>query len=744
MDEERLYDFLYGINTELFCHTRSTLVAQDLPPSLDRAYQTMLNQERLNSKSTIDHVRDDIMAMSIHTSNRGNSSVDSRPRAPPKASAGRGLLRTPSNGVAAGHGGRGPGSGPVLHSVSGPDAASVHPIQGGGTGSSRGQVADRDNATASKRISELTDTQWNNLLQILGNSETSSIDRLNGKFSVAPWIIDSGASTHVTDKTEVLRYFTQFLAMVDHQFNAKVKIVRSDNGTQFFCLREFFLQNGIVFQTSCVRTPQQNGRVEYKNRHILNVGRALRFQWNLPIIFWVECILTTAFLTNRTPSNVLNYRSPLPVWEKGWKLYDLATREFFVSRDVVFYETEFPYINDPCVGSPNPTISNVPDSVVDFELADGDDTDDQGTTPVSPTSVTDEQGTTLVSPMVLLDGGGLDPPSSASALGADPPTTRLVGPSGNCTTSGDCELGRGHITKTPSVRLPDFVTNTVEIVSPSSSSASPLPIRSSGSEPKNFKEAMDDPGWRETMHREIRALEDNGTWRMETFVLVEGIDYGGTFAPVAKIVSVRTFLAVAAAKNWEMHQMDVHNAFLHSDLTEEVYMKVPPGFSCGRPDELSGWCDSDWASCPLTRLSISGWVVFLGDSLVSWKSKKQITVARSSVEAEYRSTATVTCELKWFKGLLHSLGISHSHPIHLHCDSQSALHIAQNPVFHERTKHIKVDCHFLRDAILDGLIATSHVSTSEQLEDIFTKALRKRQFEYLLHKLGIHNLHAPT
>ncbi|KAG4908388.1 hypothetical protein JHK86_056872 [Glycine max] len=102
--------------------------------------------------------------------------------------------------------------------------------------------------------------------------------------------------------------------------------------------------------------------------------------------------------------------------------------------------------------------------------------------------------------------------------------------------------------------------------------------------------------------------------------------------------------------------------------------------------------------------------------------------------------AAVTGELKWLKGFLHSHSISHSQSMQLHCDNQAALHIVKNPIFHERTKHIEVDCHFISDEYLTGNIAPTYVPTHAQLVDIFTKALGLTQFTSLLCKLRICNL----
>jgi len=503
---------------------------------------------------------------------------------------------------------------------------------------------------------------------------------------------------------------------------------------------------------------------------------------------------------------------------------------------------------------------------------------------------------------------------------------------------------------------------------------------------------MMDKRWIKAMGLEIDAQEENHTWTIEDLPpgkraigsqwvykvkhnsdgsverykarLValgnkqkEGEDYGETFAPVAKMATVRLFLDVAVKRNWEIHQMDVHNAFLHGDLREEVYMKLPPGFEASHPNkvcrlrkalyglkqaprcwfeklttalkrygfqqsladyslftlvkgsvrikiliyvddliitgnsqratqqfkeylascfhmkdlgplkyflgievarsttgiyicqrkyaldiisetgllgvkpanfpleqnhklglstsplltdpqryrrlvgrliylavtrldlafsvhilarfmqepredhwaaalrvvrylkadpgqgvflrrsgdfQITGWCDSDWAGDPMSRRSVTGYFVQFGDSPISWKTKKQDTVSKSSAEAEYRAMSFLASELLWLKQLLFSLGVSHVQPMIMCCDSKSAIYIATNPVFHERTKHIEIDYHFVRDEFVKGVITPRHVGTTSQLADIFTKPLGRDCFSAFRIKLGIRNLYAPT
>jgi len=102
------------------------------------------------------------------------------------------------------------------------------------------------------------------------------------------------------------------------------------------------------------------------------------------------------------------------------------------------------------------------------------------------------------------------------------------------------------------------------------------------------------------------------------------------------------------------------------------------------------------------------------------------------------------CELTWLRYLLRDLGLTHHESAMLFYDNKTALHIAANPVFHERTRHIEMDCHYIRDKIQDGSVITRYVSSAHQLTDILTKPLGKENFVPIIRKLGVQDIHSPT
>ncbi|XP_071717990.1 secreted RxLR effector protein 161-like [Rutidosis leptorrhynchoides] len=162
-------------------------------------------------------------------------------------------------------------------------------------------------------------------------------------------------------------------------------------------------------------------------------------------------------------------------------------------------------------------------------------------------------------------------------------------------------------------------------------------------------------------------------------------------------------------------------------------------FKKGEGCRLTGYCDADYAGDHDTRRSTTGYVFMLGSGAVSWCSKRQATVSLSTTEAEYRAAAMAAQECTWIVQLLTELGqaIEVEGGVVMYCDNMSSIRLAENPIFHARTKHVEVHYHFIREKVLMGEIRLAHVGTNDQFADVFTKSLAGNKFEYFCDKLGM-------
>jgi len=680
--------------------------------------------------------------------------------------------------------------------------------------------------------------------------------------------------------------------------------------------------------------------------------------------------------------------------QKGYKCYHPPTRKYYVTMDVTFFE-DMSYFSstDSALQGENLYFEELSHSEEESEENNSLVEDDIQAVPVDIQIQTQE--------IRLSPSTTAHTPDPHPLPGAEDHSFEVCSPTS--TTSNESSVlpnrsTRGQPAKRyePSLHAKSKypVANYISTGRLSKSYESFMNQISAVSVPNKVQDALDDPKWKRAMEEEMEALQKNNTWQLvsppqgkravgcrwvftvkhnadgsvnrykarlvaQGFTQTYGIDYDETFAPVAKMNTIRVLLSLAASFNWPLQQFDVKNAFLHGELAQEVYMALPPGyvtaspghFVCKlekslyglkqsprawfgrfsqfmkkvgyrqsnsdhtlflkhqqgkvtaliiyvddmvitgddtaeidilkkqlasefemkdlgelkyflgievargsegiylcqrkyildllaetgmldckpvdtpieqnhclaeypdqiptdraryqrlvgrliylahtRPDvayavsvvsqfmhnpsashmdavvrilrylksspgrgvlfskhndclEICGFTDADWAGSVTDRRSTSGYFTFVGGNLVTWKSKKQKVVARSSAEAEYRGMAHGVCELLWLRTLLCDLGFEPKNAMQLYCDNRAAIDISQNPVQHDRTKHVEVDRHFIKEKVDANLISFPFVPTEDQLADILTKGVSRKALYDSLGKLGMVDIYAPT
>jgi len=156
--------------------------------------------------------------------------------------------------------------------------------------------------------------------------------------------------------------------------------------------------------------------------------------------------------------------------------------------------------------------------------------------------------------------------------------------------------------------------------------------------------------------------------------------------------------------------------------------------------KLTVFSDADWAGYPLTKRSTTGMCVFFGSNCISWGIRKQKKISKSSTEAEYRAMFAATAEITWITHLLRDLGVRMSETPQIFCDNLSALQLTINPKFHKKSKHFKLDFHYIREKVAQEQLVSRFIRSEEQVVDLFTKPVDITVLEKLKTKIGLINL----
>eukprot|EP00253_Pinus_taeda_P027740 PITA_27740 len=220
-------------------------------------------------------------------------------------------------------------------------------------------------------------------------------------------------------------------------------------------------------------------------------------------------------------------------------------------------------------------------------------------------------------------------------------------------------------------------------------------------EPSSFEEAMEDPAWVDAMMEEYDSIVRNSAW--EIIPRPEG----------KSVVGSRWIYKVRGTSGYGLWYRQ----------EDEV--------------KICGFTDADWAGSPTDRKSTSGGIFSIDLTIVSWYSKKQRSVALSSVEVEYMAASLAACEAIWMRKILVELFRSHLEPTVIYCDNQSCIKLLANKVFHDRSKHIDIRYHHIRDCVQRRIMLLSYIPTEDLDVDILTKALSRSRFKYHRGRIGV-------
>nr|GEX32695.1 putative copia-type protein [Tanacetum cinerariifolium] len=458
--------------------------------------------------------------------------------------------------------------------------------------------------------------------------------------------------------------------MIQTQFKKTIQIVRSDNGGEYVNsqMKLFFQTKGIVHQTTCPHTPEQNGVAESQNRILLEMTRALIIESHVLKMFWPEALAITTYLLNRLPTKILKLKTPLETLEEYTEIPPILTLQPKTAYATVRKEAAHQNI----LGA----TSNESQGIATGLIVDSSETEGVGL------AIKGYRRNDGKKPFVKEDKSHL--------------------------TCEECGMTKH--TKEQCFRIFGY------------------------------------PNWWTDGHKK-GTKNLNRRRRRKGFPTIQP-------STSNKENTEKGFGGLAAAGNNEKERDFFVTECICLTLLQEHVLLVPKPLDLWIlavlvllvPEPLNLWIlavliytNADWAGDKGTRRSTSGYFSLVGGNLVTWRSKKQKVVALSSAEAEFRGIAKGVAEALWIRKLLSEVGYPRKEVTRIMCDNKAAIQISKNPVQHDRTKHVEIDRHFIKEKLEAGIIKLPFVKSQDQLADILTKSVGAGTLQECLSKLNFGN-----
>nr|GEX12820.1 retrovirus-related Pol polyprotein from transposon TNT 1-94 [Tanacetum cinerariifolium] len=621
------------------------------------------------------------------------------------------------------------------------------------------------------------------------------VQTINGKKYILVIVDDYSRFTWVKilrSKDETPDVVIKFITQIQVGLNKIVPYVRTDNGTEFVnhTMTEYYERIVIFHQKTVPRTPQQNSVVKRRNRTLVKAARTMLIFSKAPMFLWAEAVATAVFGALCYPTNDI---------EDLEKLQPTAHTGIFVgyppSRKGTGPTPNFltlGQISSCLVPNPVPATPYAPPTNKELEILFQPMFDEyleppQGKRPGSPTQAVQAPVTSAGTPLsTTIDQDAPSPHISSSSLALQshslPPGVvaephfmedHNVASVDNNPFNFKFAIIEDCWFQAIQDEIYEFDRLQVWVLVPQPDCVMTITLK------LIYKVKLDEYG--DSLKNKARLVAKG--YRQE-----EGIDFEESFAPVARIEAIRIFITNAVSRNMTVYQMDVKTAFLNEILkkfgmdscdsvdTPMVDRLILDEDLSGIPVDqtrfrsivgslmyltartinwgllylkdtamaLTAYVDADHAGCQDTRRITSGSAQFLGDKLVSWSSKKQQSTAISTTETEYIAMSRCCAQILWMRSQLTDYGFDFN-KIPLYCDNRSAIALCFNNVQHSRSKHINILHHFIREQVKRGVVELYFVTTDYQLADIFTKALPRQRFEFILTYLDtMADMTAPT